>query len=101
MLKLAHQKGVHSFQIFGDSTFVINHLQGSTRISCLSLVSFALQIPNILPLFQLEFHLVYKEYNMEANHLSKNGLELCLGHYELNFQDIGPKVATSRTLHNF
>lgn len=77
LLKLLYQKNIHSAQVSGDSSPMINHLKGAIRITILPLHTFAhWVIRAIEALQQVNFTHVYRENNMEEDQLSKDGLLL-------------------------
>ena len=84
LLKLLFQKNFLSAQIYGDSSLVINHLNGIVNITSLSLHTYAQQVQRAAgALHQVKVDYVYRENNQEANQLSKVGLLLISGHYSL------------------
>jgi ribonuclease HI len=74
------EKDVKHIQIFGDSSLVINWMQGSSQIYNVQLKPIAEQLMEMSRAFeQFTFPHIYREHNEEADTLSKEGQGLAKG----------------------
>eukprot|EP01018_Ginkgo_biloba_P002192 Gb_33330 [translate_table: standard] len=87
LLKLATDKEVRSLQVFGDSLVIIKWMQGRRRVENILLRLIYDEVQAIKTLFnRITFHHVYRERNCEANSISKVGLHLVSGPWQVQEQ---------------
>jgi hypothetical protein len=79
-LLMDSEKGAQMIQVFGDSLVVINKKEGSFSCDNFILCSIFEDIKVIISIFNsTSLQCIYKEMNIQANALSKEGLVLALG----------------------
>ena len=72
--------GLPSLHVCGDSTTIINWFNGRETLIALDLDGWCQNIRNLeSPFLLLDFHHVYREYNVKADGLSKEALSLAYG----------------------
>jgi len=75
LLYWAHHLKLSCFRVFGDSLLVINWLIGKSSIHAKHLIHLCYRIRELLSHFdQVHFQHVYRQYNLEADGLSKKGI---------------------------
>ena len=80
LLVLAKEFGIPSLHVRGDSSAIINWVQGRSSLSFLNLYGWCQNIRNIESSFlSLDFSHVYREYNKKAYGLSKEALSMASG----------------------
>jgi ribonuclease HI len=81
LLILAKERGITQLNIYGDLMLVINCLNGKHNIHNYTLHALLDDIKRLLYLFSyFSFTHVYRIWNKEADHLSKDGLDLDQGY---------------------
>eukprot|EP01018_Ginkgo_biloba_P004985 Gb_28741 [translate_table: standard] len=87
LLKLAADKEVRMLQVFGDSLVLIECMRGNRRMENILLRLIYDEVQAFKTLFnRITFHHVYKERNCEADSLSKAGLHLAPGLWQVQEQ---------------
>ena len=83
LLVISKDFGLPSLHVCGDSTAIINWVNGRAALTALNLDGWCQNIENMESSFLLDFHHVYREYNVKADGLSKEALSLAssLLHY--------------------
>lgn len=72
LLIFAHEKGLQSLQIFGDSMLVINWLNNAQRCHNLQLLPILEEVTQLKSIFNLiTFRHIYREQNAVVDHCSK------------------------------
>ena len=75
LLIWACHRQIKELRIFGDSLLVIEWLQGKSAIKAFHLAYRCSKILALTKLFdQVQFEHIHREFNMEADYLSKKGL---------------------------
>ena len=84
LLCFAIERNCKKLQVFGDSMVVINWINKTQRCRNTSLDTLFEEVYRILANFEsISFKHVYRERNMEANKLSKAGLNLQWGTWKI------------------
>jgi ribonuclease HI len=98
LVLLAKEKGISQPNIYGDSIFVINYMNGTHTLHNYTIQPMLDDIKRTLVSFShITFSHVYKEWNKEVDQLSKVGLDLDQGIWK--FWEKGPQ-GSSKFLHN-
>jgi ribonuclease HI len=80
LLKLALDLGVNNLQVYGDSSFVVNWMQGNQQLHNIDLHGIGEDLKKLASAY-ISFRIchIFRELNQMANSLSKDGLVLPMG----------------------